>query len=144
MLSAGMYWGEEMRFWIAGTLAAVVSWVGNRAALKVMGTKVIVISAPLLEELAKTGLAVLLNTSVTLTHGVFGLIEALYDSWGSGARGLKAGIVSLTGHLIFGYISQVVLDRYNTFLAATMSGYLVHMLWNIAVMKFIVTKRRVF
>lgn len=142
MLILSMYRGEKMRFVLAGALAAVLSWVGNRAALKIMGTKVIIISAPLLEELAKSGSAVLLGTSVILTHGIFGLVEALYDAWGSGTRGLTAGAVSFTGHLLFGYISQIVLDKYYFFFAAIMSGYLVHMLWNIAVMKFIVTRRR--
>lgn len=143
MLSLSMYWGEEMRVLIAGALAAVMSWVGNRAALKVMGTKVIIVSAPLLEELAKSGSAVLLGTSVILTHGIFGLIEAFYDAWGSRIRGLTAGAISFAGHLLFGYISQMVLNRYYVLFAAVMSGYSVHMLWNIMVMKFIVTRRKV-
>ncbi len=128
---------------IAGLLAAALSWAGNRAALKLIGTKVIVVSAPLLEELAKSGISVLLNTSLVLTHGVFGIVEGLYDAWGSGFQGIKAGIISFLGHLLYGYVTYLVLLKYNLFFASVLAGYLVHMLWNIAVMKFLVTKRRV-
>lgn len=127
---------------VAGLLAAAVSWAGNRAALKLIGTKVIIISAPLLEELAKSGISILLNTSLVLTHGVFGIVEGLYDAWGSGFRGIKAGIISFSGHFFYGYVTYLVLSKYDLFFAAVLAGYLVHTLWNIAVMKFMVTKKR--
>lgn len=132
-----------MKFIVAGVLAAALSWAGNRAALKIMGTKVIVIGAPLLEEVAKTGSSLLLSTSIVLTHGFFGFIEGVYDAWGSGFNGIKAGIVSFLGHLFYGYVTYLVFLKYHVFFAAILTGYVVHMLWNIAVMKFVVTKRRV-
>lgn len=132
-----------MIFILAGAVAAVVSWAGNRLGLKVMGPRVIVVFAPLLEEVAKSGAAVLTKGSVIMTHGTFGLIEGVYDAWNTGLRGFKAGIGSFMGHLFYGYVTYLVMTKSNSFMFAVLIGYSVHMLWNLAVMKFIVTKRRV-
>ncbi len=132
-----------MRFLIAGILAAAVSWMGNRAALKIMGTKVIVVLAPFIEELAKSSAAVLTGSSMILTHTMFGLIEGLYDAWDSGWPGVGAGLASLLGHVFYGVVTYLVWQRLGVFWAAVLAGYVVHMLWNIAVMKFVVKKRRV-
>ncbi len=132
-----------MRFLIAGMLAAAVSWAFNRAALRWMGAKVIVVLVPLIEELAKSGAAVLSGSPVVATHGVFGLIEGVYDAWESGLTGLEAGVAGFLGHLFYGYVTYLVLQKHAVFWAAAAAGYTVHMLWNITVMKFIVRKRRV-
>ena len=132
-----------MRFLIAGILAAAVSWVGNRAMLRLLGTQVIVVMAPFIEETAKSGSAALVGSPLLLTHGIFGLIEGFYDAWNSGWQGMEAGIASLTGHLFFGYITYLVLTRHHIFWLAVLTGYTVHMLWNITVMKFMVRKRRI-
>lgn len=131
-----------MRFLIAGIVAAAVSWVGNRAAIKLMGTKAIAFLSPLLEELAKSGSAVILDSPMVLTHGVFGLIEALYDARHAGIRGIEAGLISILGHLFYGYITYQVLHKHNSFLFGIFAGYLIHMLWNIAAMKFAVKERK--
>lgn len=132
-----------MKFIIAGMLAAAVSWIGNRAALKLMGTKVIIATAPLVEELAKTGAALAAGASIVLTHAVFGLIEGLYDAWGADLRGISAGLVSLAGHTVYGYITCLVWQHFSNLAWALAGGYAAHLAWNLAVMKLIVRKKGV-
>jgi len=130
-----------MLLFAAGALAAMVSWIGNRLALKVMGAREIVLLAPLIEEAAKTGAAVLTGSPLILTHGAFGLIEGVYDAWNAGLQGLQAGVTSFAGHLFYGYITFMVMQRHHSWLYAILSGYLLHMLWNVTVLKFLVKKR---
>lgn len=132
-----------MGFFIAGILAAVVSWVGNRAALKLIGTKGIIILAPLVEELAKSGAAIIAGSSMVLTHGMFGLIEGVYDAWDSGWSGLSAGLLSFLGHIFYGLVTWQVWQKHGVFWLAVIAGYVVHTLWNALVMKFVVKKRRI-
>ncbi|WP_418791331.1 hypothetical protein [Phosphitispora sp. TUW77] len=129
-----------MLFLAAGVLAAAVSWIGNWLAIKTMGAREIVMLAPLIEEAAKTGSAVLTGSSLILTHAAFGLIEGFYDAWDAGLQGLQAGAASLAGHLFYGYVTFLVMQRHNSLLYAVLSGYLLHMLWNAAVLKFLVKK----
>ncbi len=130
-----------MNFLIAGILAAVMSWVGNRAVLRLIGAKVIIVSAPFVEEAAKTGMALATGAPIVLTHSVFGLIEGVYDAWGSGVRGLSAGLVSLAGHTVYGYITYLIWQHRTSFGLALIGGYIVHLLWNLTVMKFVVQKK---
>lgn len=129
-----------MKFLIAGILASLGAWIGNRAALKLGGVRAIVVISPFIEEIAKTGMAFLTGSSLILTHGVFGLVEGFYDAWNSGVEGLKAGACSLVGHLFYGYTAFQVLHKFGI-IPAIMAGYVVHMLWNLTVLKFIVKKR---
>jgi len=131
-----------MRFLIAGALAAGVSWTGNRAALKLIGTKGIVVLTPLIEESAKTGSAFLIGSPLLLTHAAFGMVEGVYDSWEAGMKGITAGLTSLLGHSFYGYVANLAWNRYGEFPAAVLAGYVAHMMWNMAVMKFVVAKRR--
>lgn len=131
-----------MGFLFAGLLAAAVSWAGNRVALRIMGTDGIAVLAPMIEELAKTGTAVLTGSPVILTHAVFGLVEGVYDAWDAGWPGFRAGLVSFGGHLFYGYVTSLVLQKHKLVLLAIVTGYLMHMLWNVAVLKFVVRKRR--
>ncbi|PKM81434.1 MAG: hypothetical protein CVU89_09280 [Firmicutes bacterium HGW-Firmicutes-14] len=131
-----------MRFLIAGIIAAAVSWAGNRAALKIAGTGVIVFLSPLIEETAKSGTAFLTGSPLVLTHGIFGLIEGIYDAWGAGLRGLKAGLTGLAGHVFYGYATFLVLEKRQSILLAVIAGYMIHMLWNMVVLRFVVRKRR--
>lgn len=129
-----------MKFIIAGILASLGAWIGNRAALKLGGVRAIVVISPLIEEIAKTGMALLTGGSLILTHGVFGLVEGLYDVWNSGTEGVKAGAVSFAGHLFYGYTAFQVLHKFGI-IPAVIAGYVVHMLWNLTVLKFIVKKK---
>jgi len=132
-----------MAFIIAGILAAAISWVVNRAVLNMIGARVIIVSAPFVEEAAKSGLALATGSSIVLTHVVFGLIEGVYDAWDSGYRGISAGLVSLAGHTFYGYITYKIWQHYIGFGLALAGGYIVHLLWNLSVMKFLVQKKGV-
>jgi len=127
---------------IASALAAAVSWLGNRAALHFIGIKGIIVAGPLVEEAAKSGAAVLTGSSLVLTHGAFGLIEGIYDAWGGGAKAVPAALVSLFGHLFYGYVAYLTWRKQGVFWAAVLAGYVVHMLWNLTVLRFVVSKRR--
>lgn len=127
---------------LAGVSAAAIAWVTNRLALKVFGPPVIICIVPIVEELAKTGLALLFKSSIIWTHSVFGLIEGLYDLFYTQKTGLAAGLTSITGHLLYGLITAWAFSRSGQVAVAVMSGYLAHMIWNLIVMKFLVRKKR--
>lgn len=128
---------------LAGTGAAAAAWVANRLALKIFGPMVIVYIVPLVEELSKTGLAILFNTLIILVHGIFGLIEGIYDLFYAQETGLTAGLASITGHLLYGLITAWTYSGSGQITVAVMGGYLVHMLWNLIVMRFLVHKKGV-
>lgn len=126
---------------LAGATAAAVAWVFNRLALKFFGLPVIIYIVPLVEELAKTGLAVLFNAPVILVHAGFGLIEGIYDFFYTRKTGLSAGLVSLTGHLLYGLVTVWAFKQSGQMAVGIVGGYLVHMLWNLVVMRFLVHKK---
>lgn len=127
----------------AGAAAAAFAWVVNRLALKLFGAMVIVCIVPFVEEVAKTGLAVLFKASIILTHGIFGLVEAIYDLVYSQKTGFIAGLASIVGHLLYGLAAAWAYWESGQIAAALMAGYLLHMLWNFIVMRFLVKKKGV-
>lgn len=131
-----------MLFILAGFLAAAVSWIANRAFLSKIGVQAIIVVSPFIEEMSKTGAAILLGSNIIFTHGIFGLIEGLYDAWGGGIKELYAGAASIIGHLFYGYVTYQVFLGYKVFIFAVFAGLAVHTLWNLTVMKYIVIRRR--
>lgn len=122
---------EIFEFLAPGILAAGVAWCGNRSLLNFFSEeKVAVFFAPALEELAKTGFAVLLGAPVLPSHLIFGLLEALRDLAGSGARGPAAGLAGLAGHAAFGLAASLVLSRSGFFPLAAAAGWVLHFGWN--------------
>lgn len=152
---------------LAGAAAAAAAWIFNRLALKIFGPPVIIYIVPLVEELAKTGLAVLFNASIIMVHVSFGLIEGIYDFFytvgeykrscgikkanaGTSCQrslfnarktGLSAGLVSLAGHLLYGLVTAWAFTQSGQIAVGVAGGYLVHMLWNLVVMRFLVHKK---
>ncbi len=91
-----------MNWLLAGILAATVAWQFNKIIVKYWGEWGTVWITPVLEEISKTVGAVLLNTDIILTQGLFGAIEALYDLKTSRRKGISAAVASLLGHTVFG------------------------------------------
>lgn len=124
-----------MAYIIAGLMAAL-SFLLNRAALRYMGPKTVITCGPVMEELAKTVLAVYLGADIFLTHVTFGVIEGGYD-WSTGVRqGPAAAVFSIVGHAVFGGLTVVVLYFTASVPAALAAGIIVHLGWNITMIRF--------
>ncbi|MDN5346480.1 MAG: hypothetical protein PWP65_44 [Clostridia bacterium] len=114
---------------LAGTLSAAMAWVFNACLLARFGNKAIITLAPLLEEGFKTGLASWFSTSIVGTHLVFGATEAVFELLGKKAN-LKAALVALTGHTLFGVLTWWAYIAFGSFFPALMAGSMVHLAWN--------------
>ncbi|AVX29697.1 hypothetical protein [Carboxydocella sp. JDF658] len=90
---------------VAACLAALVAVLFNRRVQAETGWQIAVITAPLIEELAKTGFAKILSAQVLPVHLYFGLIEAIYDAWAKPERHLLPALLSLLSHGFFGYLT---------------------------------------
>lgn len=130
-----------MRFILAGSLSAVVSWVFNKATLSISDTKAIIYLVPFTEEVTKSSLAIIIGAPLVLSHLFFGMIEAVFDQFNN-KNGFLAGMVSILGHTLFGYITYIVFVYKESYLFGIFAGYLLHMLWNLFVMEIIVARKR--
>ncbi len=114
-------------FILAGLLSALTA----RLLLGLVGRAgsmvVIVLVAPVVEEVAKTGLAVIMSTDVFMAHMVFGGAELAADF--INGRSLWPGLVALVLHSMLGITTAWLLD-YAGVMAAVASAILLHMLWN--------------
>jgi len=120
---------------ISGGAAALVSYCINSRALKSKGEKVIIYWAPILEELLKTGFALVLRSNVFLSHVTFGAVEAVYDIWAQDSiTAYLAGLASFISHGVFGAITQHFIYQGHTFLGIA-TAVLIHIAWNYVVIK---------
>jgi hypothetical protein len=116
---------------LAGLLAALFSFFANGLALRSYGPLAAVWAVPLLEETAKTLTAFLLGVPLLLTHGVFGLTEALHDSFSRRGRAGLAPFLSLGGHLAFGGVTQGVYGLTGVLGYGIAAAAGLHILWNL-------------
>lgn len=130
-----------MGFLLAGFLAAGLVWVINRWYLSKLGNIGIIYLVPLVEEVAKTGLAIVVNAPIFYTHAVFGTVEGITDIYSGRPLGIAAGWVSYVGHMVFGLLSGWVYQRWGSVWLAILPGYLTHMAWNGFVMKVLVSPK---
>lgn len=87
----------------------------------------IVFVGPVVEEITKTGLALLWGTDVFLTHMVFGGAELVNDSLNG--RNIWPGLVALTLHSMLGMATAWLLVSNGVFMAVGFA-VLLHGLWN--------------
>jgi len=121
---------------ISGLSAALISYHLNAKALKTFGKRAISYGAPIVEELLKTGLAVLLGGDIMASHVTFGTAEAFYDlSKNRGASSVYACIAGFFSHALFGVITVYVAKVTSQVLCGIAVSAAVHMLWNYAVME---------
>lgn len=121
---------------IVACLMAALSFVLNRAILRFVGLKAVITYSPVVEELAKTLLAVYLGADILLTHIVFGIIEAGYDWRTSVNHGVTAAALSIIGHGLFGLVTVGMLSLTGEVLPAIGTVILLHLAWNIAAIHF--------
>lgn len=130
---------------LAGFLAAALAFFANKLGQRVIGQAAAVYWAPPLEELAKTGLALLFRASLWGTHLVFGALEALVElsppqaspAQGRGAkRRLAPAIASLTGHLLFGLVTLWGWQWFGHWAVGLLAAVITHFLWNAIVLDY--------
>lgn len=119
-----------MAYWWAGLLAAGLAWGINGLVVKKGGEKTIIWVIPLLEELIKTGAALLMGVNVPLTHGVFGLAESIHDYVASRRWGLWAGLSSIAGHWLFGQVTAITTVRLGSWPVGILAATVFHIGWN--------------
>jgi hypothetical protein len=119
-----------MDYWFAGLFAAGVAWLINRVAVKYFGESAVIWLIPWLEELVKTGVAVLSGTSIILTHGVFGLLEAVHDYVASPRWGIPAGLLSIISHWFYGLVTFTVYQSTSLWPVSVLSAAFLHVGWN--------------
>ncbi|GAB4268290.1 hypothetical protein [Thermincola ferriacetica] len=119
---------------VAAVASAAVSWLGNKILTRLWKTEGIMFITPLLEETAKTLSAVLLQQSVVLVHGAFGVIEAGYDLTIKKQTSPIAALVSLLGHLFYGIITLLGFMKWGTW-PGIMLAYAAHTFWNVFILK---------
>lgn len=113
---------------LTGALAAAAAWPVNSWLAKRFGGGVMVFIAPLLEEAAKTGLAVAASTSVVLAHAWFGALEGLNEIWRE--KKAAAGVTGFVTHLLLGVATVEIYRRLQHWPGAVAGAFLLHAGWN--------------
>ena len=122
---------------VSGLLAALLSYHINSYALKKVGEEAIIFLAPLIEELLKTGLVLVIGGKVLLSHAIFGGVEALYDMRKNrGSKAYWAGFASLVSHSAFGAITQYFLYYFGKPVLGLSLAVVGHIVWNYSVLNF--------
>lgn len=111
----------------SGLLAAGVAWLINGWAANAYGQRAVIFIGPGVEELLKTGLALLLGAPILLSHLTFGLAEAGWEV-ASYRRGTVAAVFALLSHGIYGWITEILAAT--GLLLALATSCALHMLWN--------------
>jgi hypothetical protein len=123
-----------MAAFISGVLAAVIAWFINRRMVNYWGDSAIAVIVPILEEVLKTSIAVLLGASIFYAHFTFGLMEAIWDMKVN-INGFRPALYSLITHSIFGFIT-IIVYKLSGFLTLGISvSIIVHVLWNSYIIK---------
>lgn len=120
---------------LTGVLAAALVWQLNKVITFLLPSRPVLL-APLGEEVVKTLLAVLLGANIFLAHFFFGAVEGVWEMFSVRRGGFYTGLSALASHSIFGYITVFVYETWGILLLALAAGYLAHVAWNYAVLKY--------
>ena len=121
----------------AGFVAAAISYVLNKILLPRFRKYSVIILTPVMEEGAKTFLALGFNASVVFTHTIFGLIEGAYDLFPFEEKKVAAFLVSLLSHIIFGVLTGLIFIYSSSWILSASLVSAVHVLWNFGVIKIL-------
>jgi hypothetical protein len=120
-----------MRTIIAGVLAAIIAMVVNEVPVRLFRLYGVVVMVPVIEEACKTFFAFYFNTGILLTHLIFGGVEAVYDLANAKKQVASlAAVVSILGHLVFGFVTLLAIEKNGSIVYGILSGSLVHIGWN--------------
>ncbi len=121
---------------MAGIFSAAFAYLCNKVIVSFFSDRGLVILAPLVEEVAKTGFAILLQTSIIGGHFVFGLIEGVYDIYTSPKKtGKWAALASVISHSFFGIITYFFDIKTGLPLAGIGLAWIFHSSWNCYIIK---------
>lgn len=121
--------------YVIAVLMAALSFLLNRAALRIIGVEAVITVGPVLEEAAKTLPAFYLKADILLTHVTFGVIEAIYDWLTCGRSGAAAALGSVAGHALFGALTAAVLGLTGSLGLALLAGIGAHLIWNVTLIR---------
>lgn len=122
--------------YVIGCMVAAVSFLLNRALFRRIGFRTVITFSPVLEELCKTLPAYFIGVSILTVHVTFGAIEGAYDFFQNGRTGILAALLSVTGHFLFGLMAIVALRLTADIYLAAAAGAALHLVWNMAVVRF--------
>lgn len=115
-----------------GIVSALIAYIFNRILIKRQKKKSIVYVIPLIEELSKTILGVIISGNIIAVHFVFGIIEAIYDWFHTEEKRIAyiAIAFSIISHSIFGFISYYIYLWTGWIGLGIIVATLIHIIWN--------------
>ena len=115
-------------------LASLVSYTLNTVTTRRMGPMARPLVAPVIEEVSKTGLSLLLGALILPVHVGFGVVEGLLEyRTCSRVRTGAVFVCSLISHSLFGAITAYTYAYTKSPWAAVSAAVLLHSLWNAVV-----------
>ncbi|HBS60783.1 MAG: hypothetical protein AAGU23_08310 [Bacillota bacterium] len=126
----------------AALLATAGALVINRWGIKRFAFAEVVWIGPAIEELGKTGIALVLGAMVLPVHVCFGITEGMFDLRGGTRQSGAAAVVSVLGHGIFGYITVWGHEIFASWWGGILPAVMAHMFWNSYVVLFLLKERR--
>lgn len=131
-----------MREWAAALLAAGCAFIINRWGIKRFGFAEIIWLGPVIEEVGKTGSAVIMGASILPVHMFFGICEAMFDLWVGASRCHAAALASIIGHGLFGYLTIWGYAFFASWWKGLLPAIAAHIFWNSYVILFLLKKPR--
>lgn len=126
----------------AALLATAGAFVINRWGINRFGFVGAVWIGPAIEELGKTGIALLLGAMVLPVHVCFGLSEGIFDLRGGTRQSRAAAVASVVGHGAFGGITIWGHEIFASWGGGILLAVMAHMFWNSYVILFLLKERR--
>lgn len=121
--------------YIIACLMAALSFVANKALLRLIGPQVILTWGPIVEEGAKTLLAWYLAADIVATHVIFRVLEGVYDYLIGTRYRTQAALTSVVCHTLFGGITVTLLGFTGSIWIAVGGAVIAHAAWNRAVIR---------
>ena len=126
----------------AALLATAGAFVINRWGINRFGFAEVVWIGPAIEELGKTGIALVLGAMVLPVHVCFGVTEGIFDLRGGTRRSAAAAVASVAGHSMFGCITGWGYEIFASWWGGILLAVMTHMFWNGCVILFLRKERR--
>lgn len=120
---------------LAIAMSSAFAYLINRRLFGWLGTWGVTAVVPIVEELLKTGLTVIVGGSIWWVHIIFGIIEGLFDIWQRPRvvpqLGYLAAWCSVIGHGAFGSATIWAWNTTGSMYWGLAAGMGLHLLWNI-------------
>lgn len=118
--------------------AAVIAYLGNQRLFRATGKQAAFLTVPWWEEACKAvAIGLLPGVPVLTVHLLFGLLEFIYDWWRTETDGFFLGLLTLSGHGLFGGLAALIYLQLGSLWWAYVMAGLAHMLYNLAVVHLV-------